>query len=66
MKRKPFSVVIFNGCFLVFHREEESAGFRKEFHIFFVPRKSLLCEKKLKVRNTGGTCARLFLVKIFM
>jgi len=31
-------------------REEESGGhFRKDFHIFFVPRKSLLCEKKLKV-----------------
>ena len=35
--------------FLFFDREEESAGFRKEFHIFFVPRKSLLCERKLKV-----------------
>lgn len=37
-------------CFLC--REEETGGhFRKDFHIFFVPRKSLLCEKKLKVSD---------------
>ncbi|PSN50584.1 Vacuolar protein sorting-associated protein 33A [Blattella germanica] len=28
--------------------EEQSGGYRKEFHLFFVPRKSLLCEKWLK------------------
>ena len=40
-------VVLMVSCL---YREEESAGhFRKDFHIFFVPRKSLLCEKKLKV-----------------
>lgn len=32
-----------------FFREEHKGGFRKEYHIIFVPRKSLLCEKKLKV-----------------
>jgi len=42
------TVNIDNCCSL--HREEDSGGrFRKDFHIFFVPRKSLLCEKKLKV-----------------
>ena len=29
--------------------EEASGRFHIEFHIFFVPRKSLLCEKKLTV-----------------
>ena len=29
--------------------EEMPGRFRKEFHIFFVPRKSLLCERKLTV-----------------
>jgi len=27
--------------------------FRKDFYIFFVPRKSLLCEKRLKVSDIG-------------
>ena len=35
----------------MYYREEESGGSRKEFHIFFVPRKSLLCEKRLKVSS---------------
>ena len=29
--------------------EETKGGYKKEFHLIFVPRKSLLCEKKLKV-----------------
>lgn len=33
---------------------EERRGIRKEFHLFFVPRKSLLCEKKLKNRGVFG------------
>lgn len=31
--------------------EEIQARFRKEFHIFFVPQKTLLCEQKLKVSD---------------
>lgn len=32
-------------------RTEEMQGrFRKEYHIFFVPQRTLLCEQKLKVR----------------
>ena len=31
------------------YSEERASGFRKEFHLFFVPRKSQLCEKWLKV-----------------
>lgn len=38
---------------LIIHREEGSRQ-RKEFHIFFVPRKSLLCEKKLQNRGVFG------------
>ena len=49
-------VYIFVTCDLYFCREEELGGFRKEFHIFFVPRKSLLCEKQLKVRHQIGLC----------
>ena len=33
---------------------EEGSRQRKEFHIFFVPRKSLLCEKKLQNRGVFG------------
>ncbi|XP_058789341.1 vacuolar protein sorting-associated protein 33A isoform X1 [Phymastichus coffea] len=33
---------------------EEGNRHRKEFHIFFVPRKSLLCEKKLQNRGVYG------------
>ncbi|KAJ8675690.1 hypothetical protein QAD02_011476 [Eretmocerus hayati] len=33
---------------------EEGNRQRKEFHIFFVPRKSLLCEKKLQNRGVFG------------
>ncbi|CAH1801545.1 unnamed protein product, partial [Owenia fusiformis] len=36
-------------------KEEEIGGFRKEFHLFFVPRKSLLCERKLKELGVYGT-----------
>ncbi|KAK2193496.1 hypothetical protein NP493_12g08025 [Ridgeia piscesae] len=36
------------------HREEETAGCMKEFHIFFVPRKSMLCEHKLKELGVHG------------
>lgn len=38
-----------------FIREEEVPGPRKEFHIFFVPRKTLLCERKLKELGVYGT-----------
>lgn len=37
--------------------EERSSGYRKEFHLFFVPRKSLLCEKWLKNRGVFGNFA---------
>ena len=33
--------------------KEESKGSSKEYHIFFVPRKSLLCELRLQVRDHG-------------
>ncbi|XP_038056680.1 vacuolar protein sorting-associated protein 33A-like [Patiria miniata] len=37
-------------------RTEEAAGrFHMEFHIFFVPRKSLMCEKKLTELGVYGT-----------
>lgn len=35
--------------------EERPGRFRKEFHIFFVPRKSLLCERKLTELGVYGT-----------
>lgn len=35
--------------FYFFLSEERTSHPRKEFHLFFVPRKSLLCEKRLKV-----------------
>ncbi|KAL5017366.1 hypothetical protein ScPMuIL_006955 [Solemya velum] len=35
--------------------EDQKGGFRKEFHIIFVPRKSLLCERKLKEMGVYGT-----------
>lgn len=49
--------MIFNFFFFLFsvsHREE---GIRpvKKFHLFFVPRKSLLCEKKLQNRGVFGS-----------
>ncbi|XP_043266692.1 vacuolar protein sorting-associated protein 33A [Venturia canescens] len=34
---------------------EQNNSQRKEFHIFFVPRKSLLCEKKLQNRGVFGS-----------
>jgi hypothetical protein len=37
------------------HGEERASGLKKEFHLFFVPRKSLLCEKWLKNRGVFGT-----------
>jgi hypothetical protein len=38
-----------NFTMITCYREERASGYRKEFHLFFVPRKSLLCEKWLKV-----------------
>lgn len=35
-------------------REDRSRGIRKDFHLFFVPRKSLLCEKRLKNKGVFG------------
>nr|XP_002737715.1 PREDICTED: vacuolar protein sorting-associated protein 33A [Saccoglossus kowalevskii] len=38
------------------HKEEELGTYhRKDFHLFFVPRKSLLCEKRLKELGVYGT-----------
>ncbi|CAG2204838.1 VPS33A [Mytilus edulis] len=39
--------------------EEQKGGFRKEYHIIFVPRKSLLCEKRLKDLGVYGTLANI-------
>ncbi|XP_067136372.1 vacuolar protein sorting-associated protein 33A [Centruroides vittatus] len=36
-------------------KDEESKASKKEFHIFFVPRKSLLCIRKLQERGVYGT-----------
>lgn len=38
-------MVVTQICFLQFRNEND----RKDYHIFFVPRRSVLCEKKLKV-----------------
>lgn len=38
------------------YREERASGRKKEFHLFFVPRKSLLCEKWLKVGYISQCC----------
>jgi len=40
--------------FTVVYREEGKRP-RKEFHLFFVPRKSLLCQKKLQNRGVFGS-----------
>ncbi|XP_064612161.1 vacuolar protein sorting-associated protein 33A-like [Liolophura sinensis] len=40
-------------------QEEQKGGFRKDFHIIFVPRKSLLCEKRLKEAGVYGTFANV-------
>ncbi|XP_064620960.1 vacuolar protein sorting-associated protein 33A-like [Lineus longissimus] len=32
----------------IVNKEEELGGFRKDYHILFVPRKSLICERRLK------------------
>ncbi|XP_071092847.1 vacuolar protein sorting-associated protein 33A-like isoform X1 [Haliotis cracherodii] len=36
-------------------QEEQQGGFRKEYYLVFVPRKSLLCEKKLKEIGVYGS-----------
>ncbi|XP_021346292.1 vacuolar protein sorting-associated protein 33A-like isoform X1 [Mizuhopecten yessoensis] len=36
-------------------QEEQKGGFRKDYHIIFVPRRSLLCDKKLKEMGVYGT-----------
>ncbi|XP_070555122.1 vacuolar protein sorting-associated protein 33A-like [Ptychodera flava] len=41
------------------HKEEKLGGYRKEYHIFFVPRKSLLCEKRLKELGVYGTFSNI-------
>lgn len=43
-----------NNINIFFFNSEEGNRQRKEFHIFFVPRKSLLCEKKLQNRGVFG------------
>ena len=40
-------------------REDQKGGFRKEYHIIFVPRKSLLCEKKLKEAGVHGSLTNI-------
>ncbi|KAL4223148.1 Vacuolar protein sorting-associated protein 33A [Mactra antiquata] len=40
-------------------KEENRGGFRREFHIMFVPRKSLLCEKKLKELGVHGSLTNI-------
>lgn len=35
-------------------REERGKEIKKEFHIFFVPRRSLLCEKRLQNKGVYG------------
>ncbi|XP_045171518.1 vacuolar protein sorting-associated protein 33A-like isoform X2 [Mercenaria mercenaria] len=40
-------------------REDQKGGFRREFHIIFVPRKSLLCEKKLKEAGVHGSLTNI-------
>ncbi|XP_070204559.1 vacuolar protein sorting-associated protein 33A-like isoform X1 [Littorina saxatilis] len=37
------------------HHEETKGGYKKEFHLIFVPRKSLLCERKLKEKGVYGS-----------
>lgn len=39
------------------HNEEIKGGYKKEFYLIFVPRKSLLCEKKLKEKGVYGSFA---------
>jgi hypothetical protein len=41
-------------------------GFRKEFHLFFVPRKSFLCEKALKVRFLFSFFPRCFIDRSYL
>ncbi|KAK3587055.1 hypothetical protein CHS0354_014922, partial [Potamilus streckersoni] len=40
-------------------KEDQKGGFRKEYHIIFVPRKSLLCEKKLKESGVHGSLTNI-------
>ncbi|KAL3857445.1 hypothetical protein ACJMK2_012115 [Sinanodonta woodiana] len=40
-------------------KEDQRGGFRKEYHIIFVPRKSLLCEKKLKESGVHGSLTNI-------
>lgn len=44
-----FSFISFRIC-----REDRSRGIRKDFYLFFVPHKSLLCEKRLKNKGVFG------------
>ncbi|XP_025159289.1 vacuolar protein sorting-associated protein 33A isoform X3 [Harpegnathos saltator] len=41
-------------------RGEEDKKPRKEFHLFFVPRKSLLCQKKLQNRGRGPAASKVW------
>lgn len=38
-------------------KEERSNTLRRDFHIFFVPHRSLLCEKKLMNKGVFGNCS---------
>lgn len=37
-------------------KEDRNKAIRKDFHIFFVPHKSLLCEKSLMNKGVFGNC----------
>ncbi|XP_052224605.1 vacuolar protein sorting-associated protein 33A-like isoform X2 [Dreissena polymorpha] len=40
-------------------KEDQRGGFRKEYHIIFVPRKSLLCERRLKEAGVHGSLTNI-------
>ncbi|XP_052800544.1 vacuolar protein sorting-associated protein 33A-like isoform X4 [Mya arenaria] len=40
-------------------KEDTKGGFRKEYHIIFVPRKSLLCERRLKEAGVHGSVTHI-------
>ena len=48
---------IFFTC--LFSEEQKGGLLRKEFYLVFVPRKSLLCEKKLKELGVYGSFANV-------
>ena len=53
------SKIVFILLPFLYFREDQKGGFRKEYHIIFVPRKSLLCEKKLKEAGVHGSLTNI-------